>query len=324
MKFVWIIGKGGLLGTAIFHELQRFEASIFSSKTSINWSKPTAELALQLTEAAGIFSSLIGPTDHWEIYWAAGTGTMSSLEDSLVPETQALAALLNAVSDSASLTDSVGTIIFSSSAGAIYAASTDDVITENTIPTPTTAYARVKLQQESLVIACVERLGQAHAVIARISTLYGPGQAVSKKQGLLTHIARCIVRNKVIQIYVPYDTIRDYIAADDAASRLVALANANDRTQKVIVKIIASQRSTTIAEIVATFERLAKKSVLVVTSTTQLTKVYSRKIQFRSIVGAEEPKQFGKSLVVGLSQVLAAERKSYVKAKMENSNKSGE
>lgn len=43
------------------------------------------------------------------------------------------------------------------------------------------------------------------ALIARISMFYGPGQAKDKQQGLLAHIARCILRNQPIQIYVPYD-----------------------------------------------------------------------------------------------------------------------
>ena len=58
-----------------------------------------------------------------------------------------------------------------------------------------------------------------------------------KPQGLLTHIARCIIGNRPIQIYVPLDTVRDDIAADDAAAIMVAGVRALAARPRVLTKI---------------------------------------------------------------------------------------
>ena len=127
-----------------------------------------------------------------------------------------------------------GAIAFASSAGGIYAGAKDAVITEHTPPAPTTAYAREKLVQEDLIQAFVLANQRTAALLARVSTIYGPGQATGKQQGLLTHIARRILRNQPIQIYVPYDTIRDYIAVDDAATATQSGVTSPVRTKGVL------------------------------------------------------------------------------------------
>ena len=142
---------------------------------------------------------------------------MSSTEEGLAAETRALSIVLELIESEPVLMATGGSFSFSSSAGAIYAGASDDIITENTTVAPTTDYAREKLRQESLVSEFADRNSRVTVLLARISTLYGPGQAKGKRQGLLAHIARCLLRNQPVHIYVPFDTIRDYIAADDAA-----------------------------------------------------------------------------------------------------------
>src|SRR5258706_11384893 len=115
-----------------------------------------------------------------------------------------------------------GSFVLSSSAGAIYAGSTDPVVTETTAECPTTGYGRGKLRQEQLVRSFADRAPtQVTSLIARISTLYGPGQSAEKPQGLISHMARQIIRNLPIQIYVPLDTIRDYITVNDASTKIM-------------------------------------------------------------------------------------------------------
>lgn len=313
MKRAWVIGAGGLLGSALCRALRNDEISLFTFEDRFAWGDEPVLLA-QIRNAVQAFAAEVGPGDQWEVYWAAGRGTMGSTEASLQLETRALAAALSALGKADSLRLAQGSFAFASSAGAIYAGSKDEVITENSTVTPTTGYAREKIQQEETIRLFAEVHGNVAVLIARFSTLYGTGQSTRKQQGLLTHIAASILRNKPVQIYVPFDTIRDYIAVDDAAAAMITSIQAIRLAPRLVTKIIASEQPTTIAEIVAIFKRNARRSPLVVTSASQLSSLYSRRVQFRSEVLRDETKKHHRSLLVGIAQLLDAERKSYVRS----------
>jgi len=130
---------------------------------------------------------------------------------------------------------------------------------------------------------------------------------------LLTHIARSLLLNKPIQVYVPFDTIRDYIHAADAAACLVAALRGLLPERRYVVKIIASEHPTTIAEIIATFKRVARRSPLIVTSANRHTALYTRRIQFRSVEPTQAPDLPVTSLIVGIAQLLKAELAHFVR-----------
>jgi UDP-glucose 4-epimerase len=124
-------------------------------------------------------------------------------------------------------------------------------------------------------------------------------------------MARSILRNQPIQIYVPYDTIRDYIAADDAAAAIVAASRTTRGKSRVGLKIIASEQPVTIAEIVSIFRRIARRAPRIVTSASQLSGLYSRRVQFRSIDSAQGARPPGKGLAVGIAELMSAERAAF-------------
>lgn len=315
MTIAWVIGSNGQLGAALCRSLRRHETTLFSPPERFRWgSKP--ELAVQLAAAVQSFASQVDTADRWEIYWAAGVGTMSSSSTGLAQETDALSSLLRLIESQPQLITTHGAIALASSAGAIYAGSTDEIISENTHPAPTTPYAHEKLRQESLLHSFVNANSRITALIARISTLYGPGHSVGKKQGLIAHIARCIVRNQTIQIYVPFDTIRDYITADDAATIMVSSLHAISERASVFTKIIASEQPTTIAEIISIFKRIARRAPRIVISTNKLSNLYSKRVQFRSIALPECERIPVNSLVVGISRLIASERSVFVRAQV--------
>lgn len=312
MTIAWVLGRGGLLGAALCRVLHHNGNELFFPSERFCWDDGS-KLASQIAAAVQAFASQVGAADQWEIYWAAGVGTMSSAQDTLVTETRALALVLRLLEADPRLMAASGALAFASSAGAVYAGSRDDIITENTSPTPTTAYAREKLRQEDLISSFALASSQITALIARISTVYGPGQAAGKQQGLLTHIARRILRNHPIQIYVPYDTIRDYIAAEDAAAEMVSTLRITNRNPHVLTKIIASEHPTTIAEIISIFKRIARRAPLIVTSASKLSDLYSRRVQFRSIVLPECTRPPALSLPVGIARLMMAERAAFVR-----------
>ncbi len=312
MTAVWIIGSSGLLGSALQRVHLRQGEKVFSPTERFQWDNE-AELSIQLETAVKEFAAFVGKANAWQIYWAAGIGTMASTEDELATETRTLSILLGFVEQECGLIATIGNIAFSSSAGAIYAGTEVDIISENTDVAPTTDYAREKLKQEDLLVNFAKGNSNISILLARISTLYGPGQANGKRQGLLAHIARCILRNQFVHIYVPLDTIRDYITADDAASMMLAASFTIRGTPGVYTKIIASEKATTIAEIVSVFNRVARRKPRIVASASNLSRLYSRRIQFQSVAVPIYKQVPRTSLLVGVAQVLNAERASFTR-----------
>lgn len=310
MTIAWVIGSGGLLGSALRSALLRTETRLFTPAERFHWSSEF-ELIVQLETAVKAFAAVAGSENCWQIYWAAGVGTMGSTDAELGLETRTLSTLLNLVQAEPRLIANKGNFTFASTAGAIYAGATDDIISENTPAAPTTAYAHEKLKQESLISAFALAHSGVTALIARISTLYGTGQSTGKQQGLFAEIARRTLRNQPIQIYVPFDTIRDYIAADDAAAIIVAAMRGIRGKPGVFTKIIASEQPTTIAEIISIFKRITRRNPRIITSACKLSNLYNRRIQFHSIAVPVNEKITRTSLLVGISRIMAAERLAY-------------
>lgn len=308
----WVIGANGLLGSALQRTMQRTDQHLFVPIDRFCWSDE-AELHTQLLTAVKAFVEFSKDCDNWNIYWAAGIGTMSSSEEELATESRTLSKVLELIESEPALMSRNGSFAYSSSAGAIYAGSSDDVITENSEVAPTTDYAKEKLNQERMIGEFADRNSRVTALLARLSTLYGPGQAGGKRQGLLSHIARGLLRNQSIHIYVPLDTIRDYIITDDAAYAIVAAIHSLTGMPGVFTKIIASEHPTTIAEIISVFKRIARRRPRVISSVSQLSSLYTRRIQFKSITVPINKPLLKTSLLVGVSQVMDAERSAFTR-----------
>jgi UDP-glucose 4-epimerase len=313
MTVAWVLGSTGLLGAALCRALRNEGTQLFVANQRFSWNN-FLDLSAQIATAVSAFALHVCESDRWEIYWAAGVGTMSSSADSLTAETQTLSLLLQLLESEERLMITSGTISFASSAGAIYAGSSDEIITENTTPTPTTVYASEKLIQEGLVRKFVLANAQTVALIARISTIYGPGQATGKQQGLLTHIARSILRNRPVHIYVPYDTMRDYIDADDAAGMMISTLRTTCNKPRVLTKIIASECPATIAEIISIFKRISRRTPRIIRSANRLSNLYSRRLHFQSTVLLECSKVPKKRLPVGIAQLMMAELTAYIRS----------
>lgn len=312
MSIAWVIGAGGVLGSALCRALQGQGRVLFEPQRRFNWLVPALlgeQFALSVTE----FARLAASADRWEIYWAAGVGTMGSLPEQLNTETYALRALLQFIAREPALNETPSAVAFASSAGAIYAGSRDYVITEHSESAPTTEYARVKLLQEGMIRKFAATGTDSKVLIARLSTLYGLGQSRGKPQGLISHIARSILKNLPVKIYVPLDTIRDYIAADDAASSMVAGISAASDEQPIRTTIIASENPVTIAAIIATFKRVTRRMPRIVMATDSLGTHYPRRVFFKSVASENATRPRKTSLLVGIAGIMAGERISHMR-----------
>ena len=310
MNFAWVIGGNGLLGTALREVLQTSGVKLFQPSTQVLWNNES-NLNAQFSSMVAEFSLFIEDESDWQIYWAAGVGFMGSSREELQAETCALTSLLIFIESHTKLISNNGCIAFSSSAGAVYAGATDFVVSENTAISPTTAYAHEKLEQERLLSMFADKHSKVSILLARVSTLYGSVSRGSKRRGLLTEMARRIVRNQPIQIYVPFDTIRDYITAEDAAQMMVLATNKILGEIGIFIKIIASSHPVTIAEIISIFRKVSRRPPKVVTSASSLSNTYRRQIQFLSVVIPETNIYSRTSMLIGISRVMEAERLSF-------------
>ena len=306
MTVAWVLGSGGLLGTAICRKLNQLETFVFHPDEHFTWHSEE-DLATQFAKATRAFADIVANATRWEIYWAAGRGTMGSPEEDMLQETRIFSHFLQLLKTEPIFKAKPGKFAFASSAGGIYAGTCNYVINEETPPAPTTPYAREKLRQEKLLETFSE---QGNIVLlARISTLYGRGQSAKKKQGLITHMARCVLKRQIIHIYVPFDTIRDYITVDDAAVEMIFTLRFTSQTRNSFVKIVASEQPTTIAQIISVFKVITRRSPLIVSGTNKLGNLYPRCVQFRSIVEPRSGRHAKTNLLTGISQVVASERK---------------
>ena len=313
----WVIGAGGLLGGAVVRSLQqRGGVALHAVEEDLAWGH-NEQLAAQWDREVAAFGRAAGSTGRWLLVWAAGVSSMASDAATLDLESRALDLLLERLASEPALRAVPGCLVLASSAGAIYGQSREDFIRETSAVTPGTAYAAHKLRQEAKVRAAVAAQPGWTTLLARYSTLYGPGQSRDKAQGLITQMARRIVANEVVHIYVPLDTIRDYIFVDDAADRtLDAVHDLRERAGRIVVKIIAAEQATSIAQLVGVFRRVSRRPVRLVTSVNSLSPLYVRCISFRSDEPAGQPHTTCRSLHIGIHQVLEAERVAAFRAEL--------
>jgi UDP-glucose 4-epimerase len=312
MSQVWVIGQGGLLGSALSRLLQQEGQVPFAVDQPLRWSS-TDQLCDQIQGQTQRFARQLTAGESWTIFWAAGQGNLHSRDEDFHAENSAFNTLLAAINTAPSLGAGQGRIALASSAGAVYAGCLDQPITERSSDCPTTPYGRAKLSNEAALIAWARNqnpLGphpSRHAFIARLSTLYGPGQAWGKQQGLISHLARQLLRHKPLHIYVPLGTQRDYLHVDDAAWAMVE--GARQMRTSVAHHIIASEQATKVAEILGIFTRLMRRAPRIVTSAAAAGSVYRPQMTFRSEHPIMPPRGHGLTpLHIGIHQVLHAER----------------
>jgi UDP-glucose 4-epimerase len=283
----WIVGQGGLLGSELRKACEAKRLSLWESP-QFPWER-SIELEGAFSEATSSFADALkkNRANRFVIVWAAGKGTVGTPESALNEETRSWEAFLSAVSSELLPHHPTGTIFFSSSAGAIYAGAGGSLITEDTPPHPLSAYGRTKLEQEKIFLAWTEQHSSVAAIIGRISNLYGERQNLTKAQGIISHISERILRRAPIHIYVPLDTIRDYVYAGDCARAIMEFLLQRQGIPKHLLKIFASERTTTIAEILGIFTRIAKTPPHIVCGRTENAKEHPRCVRFHSTVARD-------------------------------------
>lgn len=220
----WIIGSGGLLGSALLHE---FPGAFRGER--INWDDPgqsVSDLKHNLKEYRTVVENDPQP---WLIIWAAGHATVSSDQKICQTELSVFSDFIAYFQDN--LPVGPGTFFLTSSAGGIYAGSTGAPFSADSAPAPISDYGTLKLMQESIA----QNLTGVRVVISRLSNLYGAGQDLNKLQGLVSRLVKAGLEKETVNIFVPLDTIRDFIYVQDAAATIASVVRDPESPDLVLI-----------------------------------------------------------------------------------------
>ncbi|MDQ6934531.1 MAG: NAD-dependent epimerase/dehydratase family protein [Actinomycetota bacterium] len=266
----WVVGSGGLLGGAVCRYLRARGHVVLTS--SIPWQDPAAAVAELLHEAARL------PSSPWEVYWCAGSGVVGSGPKQLDQEVEVLQSFLQQWRP----VPGANGFFLASSAGGVYAGSHGPPFTEYTMPVPISRYGRAKLRSEEVATAFAERSGVS-LLVGRISNLYGPGQDIGKQQGLISQLCRAELSRQPLSIYVSLDTMRDYLFVDDAAAMVVTATGQVTGSGRRALKVLGSERSTTVGAILGELRRVTRRRPPVVLGTSASARLQVRDLRLRSV-----------------------------------------
>lgn len=247
----WIVGAGGLLGSA----LQRQIRELYNSG-SIPWRESSAA-STALSDHLEQFAAAVRESEsqEWRIYWAAGASVVASSEAEVEREVRLFEDFVCNVRDR--LPAPSGAFFLASSAGGVYAGSSSPPYGQDSIPQPISPYGMGKRQLEQCAAENLSSIGRL--VIGRIANLYGPGQSMHKQQGLIYSMCRAAAHRQPLSIYVPLSTLRDYIFVDDAAAQIRCFVEKSPSGQHTVV--IASGQATSISSLIAVTERVTHRRI---------------------------------------------------------------
>ena len=241
----WVIGAGGLLGSALCRQIE----NPFFGRL-IPWASQH-EASHALVESLMDFATRTNG-EPWRIIWAAGRATTSASPTESEQELATFEGFVRALRTHAP--KGMGTFTFISSAGSVYAGSSSPPFTSESKPQPIGTYGQLKLAQEDLTQGVAEN--GITTVITRLSNLYGPGQDLGKLQGIVTKLCWSAISREQVNIFVPLDTLRDYIYVDDAAMRILHWSQPRpDRLQgKPDVRIVAAGQPMSLGSVLNTVQ----------------------------------------------------------------------
>ena len=233
----WIIGSGGLLGGAL---VQEFPESFRGER--INWTDTEQSISDLMKNFAAFREMVNAQPQPWLIVWAAGHATVSSDRATCLRELEVFTEFMDLLKQS--LPEGPGTFFLTSSAGGVYAGSRPAPFSESSVAVPLSEYGFLKLQQEKVA----QKLDGVRVMIGRVSNLYGPGQDLNKLQGLVSRLVKAGLEKQSINIFVPLDTIRDFIFVQDAAA---TIAQATQDSGAPNLLVIASGEPKSLGTVIA-------------------------------------------------------------------------
>jgi UDP-glucose 4-epimerase len=273
-RLAWVVGAHGLLGSAVCRRLAALGRRVRT--TVVAWDDHQAAVEALLSEGDRLGSEL-------EVFWCAGAGVTATSQEDLDAEVAVLEGFLSTWQP-----DGTGPrgLFLASSAGGVYAGSSGSPFTEHTEPAPVSPYGHAKLRMEAVATEFAQRTGTA-LLVGRLANLYGPGQDLSKPQGLVSALCRAQLSRQPINVYVSLDTRRDFLYVDDAAAMVVAATGQVTDHGVRALKVLASERSTTLGAVLGNLHRITRRRPPVVLGTSPQAVFQVRDLRLRSVAWPE-------------------------------------
>ncbi len=303
----WVVGRGGLLGSHVEAALRGQETWELFRAAPFAWAN-LDRLRKEMDAAAAAYRGEARNHAKGAVFWCAGSGVVGASAAALAAETESFEYFLSRL-------DGGERFFLASSAGGIWAGSPDRPITEDSPPRPISLYGVAQLDKEATLVRWAERRPTVSTLVGRLSNLYGPGQALAKPQGLVSHLTRSLLHGRPAHVFVPLDTIRDYLFVEDAARAIVRGVERLDREAaggpQHVLKVFASEQATTVGELLGAFRRTAKRPLKVVTGLRAVASQQPACLHFRSTVWSDEPPPAPTGLVEGIDRVFRHELALY-------------
>ncbi len=301
----WVLGAGGLLGRHVVASLQRQMAPTLTAR--VPWRDPAGARGALLEGVRRLEEAADG--GPWRLAWCAGTGVVASTEQDMARERGYFGVLLEALASRPALVGA-GSVFLASSAGGAYAGSPDlPPFTERARVGALVPYGHVKLAMEHDVRAFAQATGTA-VLVGRIANLYGPGQDLTKAQGLVSQLSRANLTGQPLTIYVSLDTLRDYVYAADVGDLVVAglggiREQVSGQQSPVLVKVVATGRSLTIGALIGESTRIHRTRPPLVVKVARQPGGQIRDLRLRSVLWPDLDAYLVTPMIVGMARTAA-------------------
>jgi UDP-glucose 4-epimerase len=307
---VWVIGASGLLGGSVAKAVISRRGWHLLNARSLPWSEPR----LIAGAAASGFRALLDASERtgmpWAVVWAAGSVVTASSQEHIDTELGQLADALGAMGDELDANSPPGAVFYASSAGGIYAGSTNPPFTEESAVAPISPYGHFKLAAERTVMEFAAA-HQVSSLVGRIANLYGPGQKLDKMQGLISHVAKAQYSVAPVTIYVPLDNRRDYFYASDCAELILdslerICGESVENGPREVTKILASGQAVTVGTLLGHFRAIAKAAPHVMLGSSDAAAMQALDLRLRSTVWSDLDRRSLTPLPAGIRATINA------------------
>jgi UDP-glucose 4-epimerase len=277
-----VVGSRGLLGRAVVRAVHEARDLALLAAPSVPWDDDDAA-ATALGEAAELLAGHDGP---WQLLWCAGAGVNGMTRQAADREVAQFETFVRALA--ARSPASPGSVFLASSAGGVYAGSADEApYDEDSAVGALSEYGATKLRLEA-VLGLLDGTDGVSSLVGRFANLYGPGQDLGKQQGLVSHLCLGALERRPVSIFVPLDTLRDYVFVSDAAEKALASLDALRRSgRRSAVKVIGSGAATTVASVLGDVAAAAGTRPPVILGASPLSAMQSHDLRLRSAVFPE-------------------------------------
>jgi UDP-glucose 4-epimerase len=247
-----LLGGSGVLGTGFRTALDRSGADVVRLRP--RWDRGgAAAAALEST-----LVPLVGRRSSTTVVWAAGIGNIGAGTDAMRRETATVRSLCHVVAGLPAIQRRRVSVLFASSAGALFGGQGHSEVSETDRPCPTTPYGRQKLVQEEVLRGFAADT-ECRVLICRYSNLYGLADGRVTPRGLISTAVRAARTRQPMVVYVSPDTRRDHIYNVDAAVESLSLLSSSLAGANTM--LVREGETRAVAEILALVGRVSGRRV---------------------------------------------------------------